>query len=221
MARTKKTAEAEVAQVTETEQVAETAAEEKTQFTFTAAPAELQYDFKTRNKVAKFRKVSYEQWKADMLKCGLYLSEKKMKSAYDAIKLPKRATAGSAGYDFFSPIPFALSNMTVNPRGITFPTGIQCELHPDFCLIMIPKSGLGIRQYSRLGNCIGLIDRDYIFSDNEGDIFVNIRSDIPGNPPVEIKAGQAICQGVILPFGTTDDDETTEARNGGLGSTGK
>ena len=66
-----------------------------------------------------------------------------------------------------------------------------------------------------------LIDRDYIFSDNEGDIFVNIRSDIPGNPPVEIRAGQAICQGVILPFGTTDDDETTEARNGGLGSTGK
>ena len=175
----------------------------------------------TFRKVAKFRKVSFDQFKHDMISCGFNLPDTVMQEAYDAIKLPVRATAGSAGYDFFSPIPFALSNMTVNPRGITFPTGIQCELHPDFCLIMIPKSGLGIRQYSRLGNCIGLIDRDYIFSDNEGDIFVNIRSDIPSNPPVEIKAGQAICQGVILPFGTTDDDETTEARNGGLGSTGK
>lgn len=175
----------------------------------------------TFRKVAKFRKVSFEQFKHDMIDCGFNPPDAVMKEAYDAIKLPVRATAGSAGYDFFSPIPFALSNMTVNPRGTTFPTGIQCELHPDFCLIMIPKSGLGIKQYSRLGNCLGLIDRDYIFSDNEGDIFVNIRSDIPGNPPVEIKAGQAICQGVILPFGTTDDDETTEARNGGLGSTGK
>ncbi len=92
MARTKKAEEATVAQVTETEQVAETAAEEKPQFTFSAAPAELQYDFKTRNKVAKFRKVSYEQWKADMLKWGLYLPENEMKAAYDSIKLPKRAT---------------------------------------------------------------------------------------------------------------------------------
>ena len=175
----------------------------------------------TFRKVAKFRKVSFEQFRHDMIDCGFNLPDAVMKEAYDAIKLPVRATAGSAGYDFFSPIPFAMRNMTVEPRGITFPTGIQCELHPDFCLIMIPKSGLGIKQYSRLGNCLGLIDRDYIFSDNEGDIFVNIRSDIPGNPPVEIKAGQAICQGVILPFGTTDDDETTEARNGGLGSTGK
>lgn len=175
----------------------------------------------TFRKVAKFRKVSFERFRHDMIDCGFNLPDAVMKEAYDAIKLPVRATLGSAGYDFFSPIPFALSNMTVNPRGTTFPTGIQCELHPDFCLIMLPKSGLGIKQYSRLGNCLGLIDRDYIFSDNEGDIFVNIRSDIPGNPPVEIRAGQAICQGVILPFGTTDDDETTEARNGGLGSTGK
>ena len=175
----------------------------------------------TFRKVAKFRKVSFEQFKADMISCGFNLPDTDMKAAYDAIKLPTRATEGSAGYDFFSPIPFSLRNMTVAPRGITFPTGVQCELHPDFCLFMIPKSGLGIRQYSRLGNCTGLIDRDYIFSDNEGDIFVNLRSDIPGNPPVDIHVGQAVCQGVILPFGTTDDDETTEKRNGGLGSTGK
>ena len=175
----------------------------------------------TFRKVAKFRKVSFEQFKADMISCGFNLPDTDMKAAYDAIKLPTRATEGSAGYDFFSPIPFSLRNMTVAPRGITFPTGIQCELHPDFCLFMIPKSGLGIREYSRLGNCTGLIDRDYIFSDNEGDIYVNLRSDIPGNPPVDIHVGQAVCQGVILPFGTTDDDETTEKRNGGLGSTGK
>jgi len=183
-------------------------------------PEEIERHF-TFRKVAKFRKVSYEQFKADMRECNINMNEEAMKQAYDAIKLPTRATEGSAGYDFFSPIPFLMSNMNVQPTGFTFPTGIQCELHPNYFLMMVPKSGLGIRQYSRLGNTTGIIDRDYIFSDNEGDIFVNIRSDIPGNPPYYIYAGQAICQGIILPFCTTDDDETTEKRNGGLGSTGK
>ena len=183
-------------------------------------PEDIERHYTFRN-VAKFRKVSYEQYAKDMRECGFYLPDNEMKEAYDAIKIPVRATQGSAGYDFFSPIPFALRNMTVAPRGITFPTGIQCELAPGFCLFMLPKSGLGIRQYSRLGNCIGLIDRDYIFSDNEGDIYVNLRSDIPGNPPVDIHVGQAICQGIILPFCVVDKDETTEKRNGGLGSTGK
>ncbi len=59
----------------------------------------------TFRKVAKFRKVSFEQFKADMLGCGFNLPDAVMKEAYDAIKLPVRATAGSAGYDFFSPIP--------------------------------------------------------------------------------------------------------------------
>ena len=225
MARTKKTAEAEVAQVTETEQVAETAAEEKTQFTFTAAPAELQYDFKTRNKVAKFRKVSYEQWKKDMQICGLHLPESEMQAAYDSIKLPKRATAGSAGYDFYSPIPFSLSNFNAGPRGFTFPTGIRCEMNDAYCLLIIPRSGLGIRQYSRLGNTVACIDTDYFYSGNEGDILINLRSDIPGNPPYHVSVGDAVCQGIFVPYGVTDDDDATELtreqRRGGLGSTGK
>ena len=50
---------------------------------------------------------------------------------------------------------------------------------------------------------------------------VNIRSDIPGNPPCHIQVGQAICQGVFIPFGVTDNDKATEVRHGGLGSTGK
>ena len=225
MAKTKKMAEAEVTQVTETEQITEPAAEEKHQFTFSAAPAELQYDYKTRNKVAKFRKVSYEQWKADMLKCGLYLSEKKMKSAYDAIKLPKRATAGSVGYDFYSPIPFSLSNFNAGPRGFTFPTGICCEMNDAYCLLIIPRSGLGIRQYSRLGNTVACIDADYFYSSNEGDILINLRSDIPGNPPYHVSVGDAVCQGIFVQYGVTDDDDATELtreqRRGGLGSTGK
>ena len=35
-----------------------------------------------------------------------YLTEEEAKEIYQAIKLPKRATKGSAGYDYFSPIKF-------------------------------------------------------------------------------------------------------------------
>ena len=199
--------------------------EESKGYIFSAAPAELQYDYKTRNKVAKFRKVSYEQWKDDMLKCGLYLSEKKMQAAYDAIKLPRRATAGSAGYDFYSPIPFSLSNFNAGPRGFTFPTGIRCEMNDAYCLLIIPRFGLGIRQYSRLGNTVACIDADYFYSSNEGDILINLRSDIPGNPPYHVSVGDAVCQGIFVQYGVTDDDDSTELtreqRRGGLGSTRK
>ena len=225
MPKTKKMAEAEAAQVTETTQPAETAAEEKPQFTFSAAPAELQYDYKTRNKVAKFRKVSFEQWKKDMHTCGMHLPENEMQAAYDSIKLPKRATAGSAGYDFYSPIPFSLSNFNAGPRGFTFPTGIRCEMNDAYCLLIIPRSGLGIRQYSRLGNTVACIDADYFYAGNEGDILINLRSDIPGNPPYHVSVGDAVCQGIFVQYGVTDDDDATELtreqRRGGLGSTGK
>ncbi len=225
MPKTKKMAEAEAAQVTETTQPAETAAEEKPQFTFSAAPAELQYDYKTRNKVAKFRKVSYEQWKKDMYNCGLHLPESEMQAAYDSIKLPKRATTGSAGYDFYSPIPFSLSNFNAGPRGFTFPTGIRCEMNDTYCLLIIPRSGLGIRQYSRLGNTVACIDADYFYAGNEGDILINLRSDIPSNPPYHVSVGDAVCQDIFVQYGVTDDDDATELtreqRRGGIGSTGK
>ena len=159
-----------------------------------------------------------------MLKCGLYLSEREMRAAYESIKLPKRATAGSAGYDFYSPIPFSLSNFNAGPRGFTFPTGIRCEMNDAYCLLIIPRSGLGIRQYSRLGNTVACIDADYYYSGNEGDILINLRSDIPGNPPYHVNVGDAVCQGIFVQYGVTDDDDATELtreqRRGGLGSTG-
>lgn len=46
----------------------------------------------------RFEKVSYEVFKNS----GLYreLDDKTVKEIYDNIKLPQRATSGSAGYDF-------------------------------------------------------------------------------------------------------------------------
>ena len=50
----------------------------------------------------KFEKVSFEQFLKDFPKEYNY-SEEEIKLIYDQIKLPKRATKHSAGYDFFAP----------------------------------------------------------------------------------------------------------------------
>jgi len=172
--------------------------------------------------VAKFSKVSFEQFCEDLEACGLTgYTTSQARALYDAIKLPARATKWSAGYDICTPVPFTLSNLNAAPKGFTFPTGIRCEMHPSYVMLIIPKSGLGFRHYTRLGNTIGCVDADYSCSDNEGDIMVNIRSDIPGHEPVQIEAGKAVCQALLIPYGVTDDDSADGVRNGGFGSTGK
>ena len=52
-------------------------------------------------KIAKFEKVSFEQFEKDWLKN--FPDTNDVKAVYDSIKLPKRATTGSAGYDFYAP----------------------------------------------------------------------------------------------------------------------
>ena len=171
-------------------------------------------------KVAKFSKVSYEQFVKDMTANGLVFDESFLRQVYDEIKLPTRATKGSAGYDICTPIAFDLRNLNADPHGFTFPTGLRCEMNNSYVMLIIPKSGLGFKHYSRLGNTVGCVDADYFVSDNEGDIMVNIRSDVPCNAPVHIEAGKAVCQALFMPYGVTDDDNTDGVRNGGFGSTG-
>ena len=140
-----------------------------------------------------------------------------IKDIYNSIKLPIRATKGSAGYDFFSPIPFNLSSNET----ILMPTGVRIKIEEGWFLGVFPKSGLGFKYRLQLDNTAGIIDSDYYYSDNEGHIFVKLTNDSKTNKILEIKASQSICQGILLPFGITYDDEATVIRNGGLGSTTK
>ena len=52
---------------------------------------------------AKFSKVSYQQFEEAMLD-DFDFSKEEIKAIYEDLKLPKRATKGSAGYDFYTPI---------------------------------------------------------------------------------------------------------------------
>lgn len=133
--------------------------------------------------------------------------------AYEDIKLPHRATKGSAGYDIYSVTDFHLEP----GEFIKIPTGINVSLEDDKFLMIVPRSGLGFKYGTYLANTCGVIDADYINSDNEGHIWVKLGTE----KSIDIKKGDAICQGIISKYYVTDDDDSTEERNGGFGSTGR
>lgn len=136
-------------------------------------------------------------------------------SALRARRLPVRATVGSAGYDFFSPFSFRLKP----GDSVTVPTGIRCAMDPGWVLVIAPKSGKGSRFRIMLRNTLAFIDSDYYFSDNEGHIVLKLINDNYDDKSMEVRAGDAIMQGLFLPYGVTLDDEAEGIRNGGFGST--
>ena len=58
-------------------------------------------------RIAKFHKVSPEQFAKDWKDTFPAADDKEIQDTYEKISLPVRATAGSAGYDFFAPADIA------------------------------------------------------------------------------------------------------------------
>ena len=160
----------------------------------------------------KFEKVSFEQYAK--LSIG---DDVDIRNEYDNIKLPKRATIGSAEYDFFAPFSFKLEV----GETIKIPTGIRVFLDDDKFLAIYPRSGLGFKYRVQLDNTVGIIDSDYSQSDNEGHIFIKLTNDGKANKSININSGDAIAQGIIQQYFITEDDAATGRRNGGFGSTNK
>ena len=133
----------------------------------------------------------------------------------ESFLLPRRATSGSAGYDYFAPF-----DLTVRPgETVTVPTGIRVRMEEGWVLKLDPRSGLGFKYRLQLNNTVGIIDSDYYFSDNEGHIFIKISNDSYDGKTVTVAAGEAFAQGIFCEYGITVDDDATAVRNGGFGST--
>ncbi|MGF0033192.1 deoxyuridine 5'-triphosphate nucleotidohydrolase [Bariatricus sp. SGI.154] len=166
-------------------------------------------------RIAKFHKVSFDQFKEGYTDTFGMTGDEKIQEIYDAVKLPKRATAGSAGYDFYAPVSIELKP----GETIKIPTGIRVEMEEDWVLKCYPRSGLGFKYRLQLNNTVGIIDSDYFYSDNEGHIFAKITNDTNEGKVVEIEAGMGFMQGIFVEYGITVDDDVTAVRNGGFGST--
>lgn len=155
-----------------------------------------------------FEKVSFEEYKK-------HTASPDPLREYNNIKLPKRATMFSAGYDFYTPV-----SIYIKPgETILIPTGIRAVLDYDKYLALYPRSGLGFKFGMGLSNTVGIIDADYSESDNGGHIMAKFVNN--GTQPIVLNSGDAVMQGIITPYFVTYNDETTARRNGGFGSTDK
>ena len=101
---------------------------------------------------------------------------------------------------------------------IVIPTGIRCNMKEDWVLKCYPRSGLGFKYQANLVNEVAIIDSDFYHSDNEGHIMIKLVN--RGNRSFTVEKGKGFAQGIFVQYGITVDDDVTEVRNGGFGSTG-
>lgn len=173
--------------------------------------------------VGKFERVSLEEFSRSIkLRFDTQFSDEIIQEMYEKIKLPRRATSGSAGYDFFSPFYFFLPSW----GDIIVPTGIKVRISDGWFLGFYPRSGTGMKNYLRIANTVGIVDADYYGNaSNEGHIMVKVRKEsgpLDTSEPtrdVEFRAGDAFCQAVFQQFGVVEGDEADGDRTGGFGST--
>lgn len=169
------------------------------------------------NRIAEFEKVSLEQFEKDYLNSFPELNLKNIELIYHRVRMPRRATSGSAGYDFFAPFDIELAP----GETLKVPTGIRCRMDEGWLLTLFPRSGLGFKYRLQLNNTVGIIDSDYYGSSNEGHIYVKLTNDSNEGRILSVKEGEGLVQGIFLPYGLTVDDEATAVRDGGFGSTTK
>ena len=158
--------------------------------------------------VSRFEKVSEKQFSKDLK--NLFNVEEDL---YNNIKIPARATKGSAGYDFVSPVDFVLKPGEM----IKVPSGIRCKIDDGYVIEIYPRSSIGFKYQTMLANTVGIIDSDYYGAENEGHIIIALMN--MGNKELAIKAGERFAQGIFKKYYLAEEEDVNTSRTGGFGST--
>lgn len=167
-----------------------------------------------------FEKVKFEAFRHDMMlyRPLNYMSGQTVEEAYEKIVLPERKTKYSCGYDVRTPLDVVLSP----GRSIVIPTGIKVVFNEDemmtWHLKLYARSSVGIKDRVVVTNGVGLIDSDFQYSDNDGDMLLALTN--MSDSIKKYEAGDRVCQAVFEIFGITSDDAADGARVSGVGSTG-
>lgn len=135
--------------------------------------------------------------------------------------MPLRATKISAGYDFFSPLPY---DITINPgEQALIWTNVKSYMQEEEVLLLDVRSSGGIKKGLMLANTIGVIDADYYNNPgNEGNIGVCLKN--ISNKPVVVPgrdSNDGIAQGIFIPFLVSDNCNSDNERMDGIGHTTK
>ena len=136
---------------------------------------------------------------------------------------PHYGSSLAAGLDLHASIDVPLMLAPQAPA-VLIPAGIAFRIgDPEWCALVLPRSGLGHRQGLVLGNAVGLIDADY-----EGPLLISAwNRNPPGSgEPIRIEPGDRIAQLVFTHIGRAEFSlvevfsDSGERQSGGFGSTG-
>lgn len=163
-------------------------------------------------RVAKFEKVSLEQFKKDWIDT-FGDTKDDITEIYNNIKLPTRSTSGSAGHDISVPFDAIIKQNET----LKIPTGIRCNMDNEYVMLIFPRSSVGIKKGLFLLNTIPVIDSDYYGADNEGHVFICVKNTYKKD--MVLNKGDNIVQAVFVKYGIADDEEINKKRVGGIGST--
>lgn len=157
------------------------------------------------------------------------------------VSSPKRGTKDSAAYDLYvaedtiipsyqkqmdklkvlstitSPIDLdALNKYTsaLKAKPTLVPTGICCELDEGTYLEVMLRSSTPLKYWLIQPNAPGVIDRDYY----PNQIYLQLINLSPVD--IILHKGDRLAQGIIKSYSVTEDDNASNTRDGGFGSTG-
>jgi len=136
-------------------------------------------------------------------------------SERETFSLPTRSSKYSAGYDIHTPQAFVLEP----GESIQLNLKIKARIKSNEVLLIVPRSSVGFKYGIQLWNTTGVIDSDYYNNpDNEGCIHAKLINN--GLKVWEVNVNDRILQAIFVRYDITEDDEATQQRNGGIGSTG-
>ena len=147
--------------------------------------------------IAKFEKVSYEQFFEDFVKAFNLSDTRELEDG----------TVETIDLDI-------VPNTTVK-----VPTGIRCKMKKNYVLQIYPRSSLGFKYRFQPDNLVPIIDSDYYGSDNEGHIFLKMTNDSREDKTLKLKSGDAFAQGIFNKYYLAKENKVHTKRNGGFGST--
>ncbi|MDO5288503.1 MAG: dUTP diphosphatase [Pseudomonadota bacterium] len=141
----------------------------------------------------------------------------KFKLIHPHARLPAYATSGAAAFDFYAPEPGRVRPCDVTKVGL----GLACEIPPGFAMLLLPRSGHGLKHNAGIPHGVGLIDSDY-----RNEIAMVFRPDDGFHSPLTWQRGDRIAQGLIIPapqytLELVPELSDTERGMGGFGSTGQ
>src|SRR5688500_5804570 len=132
-----------------------------------------------------------------------------------SVAVPAYQTAGSAGFDLAASV-----EVTVAPGDIALvPTALVIEVPAGHFLGVFARSSTPLKRGLVVANGVGVVDSDYCGPADEIKIAVINVTKVA----VEVKKGDRLAQGVLLPAPRIEWEEVGELRpdsRGGFGATG-